>query len=264
MSLTDDRHAGGRALSAHLDLRLQPARDEGTVTGSAVRRPDLCRPDGSLRIGVLATLLDSVGGLATGLAVLPDWVVTADLSLRTWAPTRGARAHGEARLLRRGRSTSVGEVLIHDGDPAAPCGAGILTSGVLTPDFPLPAEIGEVMVSPHRPEPADGHPPLPEWLGLVARPDGAELAVQPRLLNPWGMVHGGVTAMLVDLAVEATTGRLVDDMLLRYLRPGRVGPIRATITELGPRTVRSVVTDEGADGRVVALAVVGVGVGVSD
>jgi uncharacterized protein (TIGR00369 family) len=254
----DDRHAGGRALSAHLDLRLQPARDEGTVTGSTARRPDLCRSDGSLRVGVLATLLDSVGGLVTGLAVLPDWVVTADLSVRTWAPMLDARTHGDARLLRRGRSTAIGEVLLHGGDPAAPGGAGILTSGVLTPDFPLPAEIGEVMVPPHRPEPPDGHAPLPEWLGVVARPDGAELAVQPKLLNPWGMVHGGVTAMLVDLAVESTTGRLVDDLLVRYLRPGRVGPIRATITERGPRTVRAIVTDEGADGRVVALAVVGV------
>jgi uncharacterized protein (TIGR00369 family) len=259
MSFSDDRHAGGRALSAHLDLRLQPTRDEGTVTGSTACRPDLGRADGSLRIGVLATLLDSVGGLVTGMAVLPDWVVTADLSVRTWAPIRGERVHGESRLLRRGRSTAIGEVVLHDGDPSSPCGAGILTSGVLTPDFPLPREIGEVMVPPHRPEPPGGHVPLGEWLGFAARADGGELAVRTKLLNPWGMVHGGVTAMLVELAVETATGRLVDDLHLRYLRPGRVGPIRATATELGPGTVRALVTDEGADGRVVAQAVVGVG-----
>ncbi len=118
---------------------------------------------------MLATLLDSVGGLVTGLAVLPDWVVTADLSVRTWAPSQGSRVHGDARLLRRGRSTAIGEVLLHDGDPASPIGAGILTSGVLTPDFPLPEEIGEVMVPAHLPEPDGGHAPLPEWLG-VRRP----------------------------------------------------------------------------------------------
>jgi uncharacterized protein (TIGR00369 family) len=255
----DDRHQGGRLLSAHLGLHLEPAREEGTVTGHAARRADLCRADGALRTGVLATLLDSVGGLVTGLAVRPDWVVTADLSVRTWAPSRGARVHGDARLLRRGRSTAIGEVLLHDGDVGAPIGAGIVTSGVLTPDFPLPKEIGEVMVPAHLPEPDGGHLPLPEWLGVVDRPDGAELAVGPKLLNPWGMVHGGVSAMLVDLAVERTSGHLVDDLLLRYLRPGRVGPIRATASRLGPRTVRAVVTDEGAGGRVVAQAVVGLG-----
>ena len=120
-----------------------------------------------------------------------------------------------------------------------------------------------MMVPAHLPEPDGGHVALPEWLGVVDRPDGAELAVGPKLLNPWGMLHGGVTAMLVDLAVEATTGHVVDDLHLRYLRPGRVGPIRATATRLGPRTVRAVVSDEGADGRVVAQAVVGLGAALS-
>jgi acyl-coenzyme A thioesterase PaaI-like protein len=263
MSLMDDRHAGGRALSAHLDLQLLPSGEDATVTGSAAVRPDLCRADGSLRIGVLATLLDSVGGLVTGMAVLPDWVVTADLSVRTWGPTTGGaagnRVHGDAHLLRRGRSTSIGEVRLHAGDPSAPCGAGVITSGVLTPDFPLPAELGQVMVPPHRPDPPDGYPPLPDWLGVVARPDGAELAVHPKLANPWGMVHGGVTAMLCDLAAEAVTGRVVDDLLVRYLRPARIGPVRATVHESGPGTVRAVVTDEGADARVVAHAILGLG-----
>ena len=138
MSLTDDRHRGGRMLSTHLGLHLEPSRAEGTVAGTAVRRPDLCRADGALRIGVLATLVDSVGGLVTGLAVLPDWVVTADLSVRTWAPGAGGRVLADARLLRRGRTTAIGQVLLHDGDVGAPIGAGIVTSGVLTPDFPLP------------------------------------------------------------------------------------------------------------------------------
>jgi uncharacterized protein (TIGR00369 family) len=218
-------------------------------------RPDLCRADGGLRAGVLATLVDTAGGLVTGLAVLPDWVVTADLSVRMWGPVLRGPARAEARLLRRGRTTAIAEILLYDGDASAPCGAGVLTSGVLTPDFALPSDLGRPMVPTGPPEPPGGHPPLTEWLGVRTHPAGAELDVAPGLLNPWGMVHGGVSAMLVDAAVETATGQAVGDLFLRYLRPARAGPIRASVSELGPGAVRVVVSDEGADGRVVAHAV---------
>jgi acyl-coenzyme A thioesterase PaaI-like protein len=248
-------------LTAHLGLRVEPVGAEsGLARGHVAVRPDLCTSGGALRVGVLATLVDTVGGLVTGLAVLPDWVVTADLSVRSWAAVRHAPAGAEARVLRRGRTTAIAEVTITGGAGggagASPCAAGVLTSSVLTPDFALPKDMAAGVAPPAPPPPPAGQPPLAEWLGIRVRPDGAEVDVDGPLLNPWGMVHGGVTALLVDHAVEAAVGPAPTGLLLRYLRPARTGPIRATVRVTAPTVAQVVVTDEGAEGREVARAVV--------
>jgi acyl-coenzyme A thioesterase PaaI-like protein len=66
--------------------------------------------------------------------------------------------------------------------------------------------------------------------------------------------------MLVDLAVEHTTGTgHTSDVVLHYLAPNRVGPVRATCRVIGSRddgdVVRVEVRDVGRD-RVTAVAVV--------
>jgi hypothetical protein len=67
-------------------------------------------------------------------------------------------------------------------------------------------------------------------------------------------MHGGVVAMLVDLAAGART----TDVTLQFLAPNKVGPVRARRQDLGARSdgnvVRVEVRDEGLD-RVTAVAV---------
>ena len=80
------------------------------------------------------------------------------------------------------------------------------------------------------------------------------------LRNPWGILHGGVVATLVDLATDhATNGGGVADVALHYLAPNRIGPVRATAAVFGARsdgTVCRVEISDSAVPRVTALAVV--------
>jgi acyl-coenzyme A thioesterase PaaI-like protein len=75
------------------------------------------------------------------------------------------------------------------------------------------------------------------------------------LRNPWGILHGGVVASLVDAAAEhASGGRATADVVLHFLAPNRVGPVRATARDLGTDRYRIEVRDVGSD-RVTAVAV---------
>jgi uncharacterized protein (TIGR00369 family) len=93
---------------------------------------------------------------------------------------------------------------------------------------------------------------------------GIEVEVDDHLRGPAGSVHGGLIAMLVDVAgatcIAMATGRAVAtaSATTQYLAAGRVGPIRAIgsplrVSEsLGVAEVR--VTDVGKDDRLMAIA----------
>ena len=137
---------------------------------------------------------------------------------------------------------------------------GVLTSAVLEPeggppDFPRP-----MVLSP--PEPPEPVLPLLEFFGI--RPYGSDavaLEINDHVRNPWGILHGGATAVLVDAAATHAVGNgaTTTDVVLHFLRPGRVGPAIATATELGERPdghlVRVEVVDAGAENRVMACGV---------
>jgi uncharacterized protein (TIGR00369 family) len=105
-------------------------------------------------------------------------------------------------------------------------------------------------------------PPLDRYLG-IRTVDATALAVDvtDQLRNPWGILHGGVTAALVDLAARhATGGVTTTDAVLHFLAPGRVGPVVARVLPVGERPdgalVRVEVRDLGAEDRLLASAVV--------
>jgi uncharacterized protein (TIGR00369 family) len=111
-----------------------------------------------------------------------------------------------------------------------------------------------------RPAPPDAPLPIETWLAVRdAGPNGVEIDLAESIRNPWGILHGGVVAMLVDLATERATQRTSSDVVLHFLAPNRVGPVRATARSLGERAGEAVcrveVRDVGAD-RVTAVAVV--------
>jgi len=173
-------------------------------------------------------------------------------------------------VLRAGRSAVVTDVRVTDtGSDGAIVADAVLTSAVLVPEggppkWERPAHMKAL-------PPAGPLPPLVEWLGVRdvdgAPPGVVELDISDAVRNPWGIVHGGVTASLVDVAAERavasrSTGPVeTGDVALHFLAPSRVGPIRATATALGERSDGSVVLvevrDMGAD-RVAARAVAAV------
>ena len=230
------------------------------VEGHAPASPHLRGPGGAVRGGPLLTMLDMVGGLCGGLAALPDgWVVSTNLSARMFALEHTGPFRIGARVLRQGRTSVVTAVEIRDeGAADALVVDGVLTSAILVPQNG-PPEWTRPLVLDAGPEPIDS-PPVPEWLAATAIDEiTLEMPLQDTLRNPWGILHGGALASLIDLAAEHVTGGVTTAVVLHFLAPNRVGPVRASARAIGSRAdgtvLRVEVRDAGAD-RVTALAVV--------
>jgi len=237
--------------------------------------PTTLDTNGRLGSDLLTCIIDSIGGMTSGLASLPNWIVTTNLMVRR-APDAlvGSRGTGslvlDTHVLRRGRSSVVTRV-----DVADLAGSAVATSwmscAILTPENGPPPFTRPVQ--PYEREvPADpifAAPPH-EFFNLSAghAPGVVHLDVDQRLRNPWGILHGGSSAVVLDAAarslvvgqpiVGATPEVIVTDLAVHYLSPGRVGPIVATATSVGHRgpdhLVRVEVRDHGADDRLMALA----------
>lgn len=93
-----------------------------------------------------------------------------------------------------------------------------------------------------------------------------ELDLRDDLRGPFGLLQGGVLATLVDVAGAASAARAAgpgggvatSDMAVRFLAPGRLGPIRATGVPLRAGRHAAVsevrVVDAGQADRLLAVA----------
>ncbi|MEI7622327.1 MAG: hypothetical protein WCJ88_02110 [Actinomycetes bacterium] len=237
--------------------------------------PNTLDSDGRLGTDLLTCIIDSIGGMTSGLASLPEWIVTTNLMVRR-APDAlvGTRGTGpltlDTNVLRRGRSSVVTRVEVTDAADAVVAtswmSCSILTPANGPPPFTRPVRPFERAV-PN--EPIFSSAPH-DFFNLTARdrPGIVELSVEQRLRNPWGILHGGSSAVVLDAAarslvlgrplIGATPEAIVTDLAVHYLSPGRVGPIVATASSVGRRgpdhLVRVEVRDQGADDRLMALA----------
>ncbi len=174
-------------------------------------------------------MLDNVGGLNGGLAALPDgWVVSTNLAARVTALAHAGPLRIESHVLRRGRNNVVTDIQIRDeGARDALVASGVLTSAILVPENG-PPQWSRPLVLSGPPLDSGELPRIPEWLGVrPAGADAVEIDLGAELRNPWGILHGGVVATLVDLAAEHVTGGWTTDVVLHFLAPNRVGPVRA-------------------------------------
>ena len=231
------------------------------LVGHAPVAPHLRGPGGGIRSGALLTMIDNVGGLGGGLAALPDgWVVSTNLVARVVALAHAGPLRLDSDLLRRGRNNVVTAVQVRDeGARDALVASAVLTSAILVPENGPPQWNRPLTLQVPGDAPLD-LPSIPDWLGVRAvGADAVEIDLAAELRNPWGILHGGVVAMLVDLAAEhATGGGWTTDVSLHFLAPNRVGPVRATARVLGERAdgkvLRVEVRDAGAE-RTTALAI---------
>lgn len=252
----------GRGLNRTTRLSLREVTvGEGAVVveGTAPELEHLRGPGGAVRVGALLTMADTVAGMCSGLTVLPRWVVSTNLMLRAVPIPARAPLLLRAHVLRAGRNSVVAGVEIRDGDDRL-VGDGVLTSAVLEPaggppQFPRPMVLDA-------PEQLASDLPVLEFFGIRARDEtAAELDITNQVRNPWGILHGGAIAMLVDAAASGIVApdAVVVDVVLHFLRPGRVGPAVARAAVLGTRPdgvlVRVEVVDSGADDRVMSFAV---------
>ncbi len=247
-----------------------------TTRGSFTAPAHLVDSDGRLETGMLASLTDSIGGMTSGLACLPDWIVTTNLSLRRSPDAlQGSRGTGDliinTQVMRRGRSSAVTRSTVSDqaGHEVA---TSWLTCAVLTPAGGPPPFTRPVMLNQHEPSDDPLYRLAPEeFFSLEAGENPGTLLLNPaeHLRNPWGILHGGSVAHLLDSAARAlvagrrdpgpTPGIIVSDLTIHYMNPGRDGPIVAQATAIGTRgrdvLVRVTAHDRGADDRLMNAAV---------
>ncbi len=249
----------GRDVSRYVGVELRETA-ELQIEGRAPAAAHLRGEHGGVRAGALLTMLDNVGGLCGGLAALPDgWVVSTNLAARTFRTAHTGPLRIDAEVLRRGRNNVVTGVRIRDeGAGDALVTDGVLTSAILIPENGPPQWSRPLVLTPGE-VPAEPLPPISEWLDVqTVDPTTLEIALAEPLRNPWGILHGGVVASLVDLAAEHATHGVVTDVVLHFLAPNRVGPVRAEVRVLGSRAdgtiCRVEVRDVGAN-RVTAVAV---------
>ena len=165
--------------------------------------------NGAVRAGALLTMLDSVGGVCGGLASLPDgWVVSTNLARGTVAPRADRSAHAstsrrpaqgpqqrrdlgarsrDAATATRSSWTACSRPRSSSPRTGRPCGNVRCGSAIRS---------------------AVDYLPMDAWLDAPRRRRDTRRD-RPRattLRNPWGILHGGVVATLVDLAAEHATG----------------------------------------------------------
>ena len=229
-SAFDDPDAG-RAVARYLGLTLEEVGEarEGaaTVVGRAPAATHLRAPDGTIAMGALLGLADSVAGLCGGLAALPGWVVSTNLVLRAVDLDVVGPLALRADVLRAGRNAVVTAVQARDaGAHDRLVADGALTSAVLVPEDGPPVYERPLVLTAPTVDPATT-PALPKFLGTRATDaDTLSIELTEPLRNPWGILHGGVTAALVDLAARHATGRARDHRhraALPRTRPGRTG-----------------------------------------
>lgn len=253
----------GREVSRYVRVNLRES-GEGRMTGHAPVSRHLCGADGAVRTGALLTFIDNVGGICGGLAALPDgWVVSTNLAARVVGDARVGPVRIDASVLRRGRNSVVTAVQVRDeGAGEMLVADGVLTSAILVPENGPPQWERPVVLDAGAFD-GDGTvtetPGLEDWLGVRTRNDATlEITLADELRNPWGILHGGVVASLVDLTAAHATGGRTTDVVLHFLAPNRVGPVRSTATVLGTRSdghvCRVELRDMGVD-RVTAVAV---------
>jgi uncharacterized protein (TIGR00369 family) len=254
----------GRAVARALGVDLRERADTGAfarIDGSVAAVEHLRGSAGNIHAGALLAIADTVAGICGGLAALPKWVVSTNLMVQCAAVAAQGPLEVQAHTLRAGRHAVVTEVQIVDVPTRNVLTDGVLTSAVLTPEagpppFARPLEL-------HAPEiNGSGVAPIREFFGIRERDSASvTLDITAEVRNPWGILHGGVSAALIDASAEhaaTVPNGVTTDAVLHFLAPGRAGPVVASAESLGVRAdgevLRVTVTDEGAD-RLLAIAV---------
>lgn len=263
-------------------LRLSHRHDaDGSVTAAMPVLPDLCDADGRLRLGAVATLVDSVAGRHSVARVAPDWVATMHLGIVLTARAEGDFVTAACTPVRVGRNHVVAEVAVSDaaGTPVARSTCTYVRLGRRA-DTPEAGTSTRSRAVDYREEKeVSPRPPLDEYLRISPVPGRPliELPLHRRIVNSFGSLQGGVSVVVAEVMAEhmaagnldgaGPAGRPLSTAAGRprctaadvhYLAPARIGPIRATGETLTAgahsTTVRVRCFDVGNADRLIQLA----------
>ncbi|HEY1278909.1 MAG TPA: hypothetical protein VGF22_04495 [Acidimicrobiales bacterium] len=259
-------------LRAHLGVRLDRTAED-TVRGVFELSTRTRTSDGRLSLGALATIVDVGAMFAARVAQGGTAHVTTHLALRVPVEPTGRRLYIDSNVVRVGRANVVSAVHVSDDDGTV-VGLATVTSGALPgsggshqPDFQRPE--GDFYDPPV--VPGDG-PPIDEFvtftpIGLAGATRTYQAPFLETLRNVNGVLHGGGAAVLVEQAARRAVldagmeAPVIDSLDIHYVAPGLVGPFAVAVDAVGGGTphvaMLVTMTDEGRDGRTVAVGMVG-------
>jgi len=246
--------------------------DRGFIQAPVI--PELCSEKGVLHVGVLATLVDVLGGVMAIPAVSPDWISTANLSIHTTCDVLSGRVFAEGRVLRSGRTSVVIGVEIQAEkaglpDKMTPAGFAMITYSR------LPGNASNLNMK----TPGNHHETVrfslvgdgPDQLfadkagiNIIDRAAGRlVMKMDDYVRNSLDSLQGGMTAFLADLAGQYAAREATRkpaktrDLIVNYMSPGITGPFetRADVLRMEDHDVltRVRVVDRGNDHRLMAV-----------
>ena len=240
-----------RHLLGELGFSVRRAGED--LVGTARVVPEMHVPGTErLRTSILAAWADMLTGLLAAQTTAPRVPVTLDLDIHLLRPApAGGSVEGRSRVAKLGRAVFVATVDFSDDRGPLAGGAGTF---MLAPDTNL--RLPEV-TSLESGLPREPTIRVPFAERAACRREGPGSAVQPRLedgLNSSQTLNGGLLALVAEEAVlSLAPGATLSSLGVRYLRPVRVGPARATARVDGD-LARIEITDEGAGHRTAVLA----------
>jgi len=214
----------------------------------------------------VATLVDVVGGGLAGLAVRPDWIATADLTLHLLPRRPEGALVAVGRVARAGRTTVVIEVALDD-EGGARIGLATMSFAVLPrrDENPVLDQVDTVQRMTIEGGSGLSRSAL-DRAGLVATEPAAgviELPCSDYVRNTLGAVQGGMMALAADAAAQhaltAACGVPVEvvDLQITYLALAKAGPVRSRTEILradrSSGTTRVELFDAGAGDRLTTL-----------
>lgn len=232
----------------------------GTSTFVSLR-PDLADADGRLRVAAVLMGIDMGAGLAAGQAVVPGWTVTADIEARLVGSCTVGPLRVDSRSIKPGRTMSVVESRVVDaGADDALVALATANHGVLEPTFDDEFRMMDVGARRDFAPPADPGESLEAYFGIDLEADELQIDITERTRNPWGILHGGLTGLLVEQAARRAGVVEPCDFVTRYLRAVKEGPgvirVAETVDRGEQRLVRVELIDAGT-GTVAVVATVG-------
>jgi acyl-coenzyme A thioesterase PaaI-like protein len=248
--------------------------EDGTSAGRLPVVDALLDDHGRVRAGILATLVDAIGGGLAAYAAAPGWIATADLDLQIFGTLTGLTAvDAIGRVLRAGRSTVVLSVDLAAEGTGEPLGLATMTFAVLPRRDSNPVMPDDRATGPQSfiaGTTTGFTQPALDAFGLRtvdAAVGQVELEPTGYVENSLGAVQGGAVATMIERAAELALSHAAGRPLapvglqLSYLALAREGPIRSAVEVLGVAdqwgSARVSLFDAGADrlttvGRVVA------------
>lgn len=237
------------------ELGMSLRMDAGELHGKATVVPEMHVPGtGALRTSILAMWVDVIAGLLVGQVIKPRVPVTLELAVDLY---RRAVDCGEVRaagkVLKAGKSVVNvrADVSTADGEPLA---LG-MCSFMAAPDVSLSMpDIQESLQLNHI---GGGRLTKPFAERVACERTAPGVASLPRIkegLNSSNTINGGLIALAVEEAVlSQAPGGTLSSLVLRYLRPARIGPAVAT-ADIHGNLATVEVRDAGNEDRLAVVA----------